>query len=300
MGLRITDQGLANARIGWITAGRSRVAEQEQAISSGRRLDRPSDDPAAAAQLMRHDIRLQRINQYQRNATTAELWVGAADGALQSAANNLGRAKTLAVQAGNDTLGPVENGALAADIRAIAEELRTVANTKVSGRAIFAGTAGTADAYDAANAYLGDGNAVELTIDTGESVVVGQSGPDVFGVSNAGDPMNGSVFEVLNALADAVEIGDNAAVRIGIEAVDTATTRIGEAQGRTGAISQQLDAAEVRHTGEQLAVESTVSRMRDTDVAEAIIRLRSAEAGYEATLSAAARGVSTSLLDFIR
>lgn len=300
MALRITDQGLANSRMSWISQGRSAVAEHERSISSGRRIDQPSDDPAATAQLMRHDIRLQRITQYQRNNNNAKLWIGAADSALQSAANNLGRAKTLAVQAGNDTLGPVENAALAADIRAIADELRSAANTKVSGRAIFAGTAGTTDAYDATNAYLGDAGVVELTIDTGESVVVGSSGPDVFGVDNPGDPMNGTVFEVLHALADAVVAADNTQVRVGIEAVDAATTRIGSAQGRVGAISQQLDATDTRQSGERLAVETTVSRIRDTDVAEAIIRLRSAEAGYEATLSATARGISSSLLDFLR
>ncbi len=300
MGLRITDQGLANARIGWISAGRTKLAEQERAISSGVQLDQPSDDPAAAAQLMRHDIRLQRITQYQRNANNAKLWVGSADSALVSVSNNLNRAKTLGVQAGNDILGPAENAALASDIRAIAAEIRTSANSKVSGRAIFAGTANTPDAYDTASTYLGDTGVVELTIDTDEAVVIGSSGPDVFGVSNAGDPMNGSVFEVLNALADAVELGDTTAVRTGIEAIDVAATRIGEAQGRVGAISQQLDAAAVRHSGERLAVQDTVSKIRDTDVAEAIIRLRSAEAGYEATLAATARGISSSLLDFLR
>ncbi|MGB5760575.1 MAG: flagellar hook-associated protein FlgL [Acidimicrobiales bacterium] len=300
MGLRITDQGLANARIGWISAGRTKLAEQERAISSGVQLEQPSDDPAAAAQLMRHDIRLQRITQYQRNANNAKLWVASADSALLAVSNNLNRAKTLGVQAGNDILGGVENAALAADIRAVAAEIRTSANTKVSGRAIFAGTADTPDAYDTADTYMGDAGVVELTIDTGESVVIGSSGPDVFGVSNGGDPMNGSVFEVLNALADAVEIGDTAAVRTGLEAIDIAATRIGEAQGRVGAISQQLDAAGVRHSGERMAVQSTVSKIRDTDVAEAIIRLRSAEAGYEATLAATARGISSSLLDFLR
>lgn len=297
---RITDQGMANSRIDWINQNRSTVAEQERAISSGRRIAQPSDDPAATAQILRHDIRLQRIGQYQRNNTNAKLWVSVADGALQAAANNLGRAKTLAVQAGNDTLGQVENAALAADIRAIADEIRSSANAKVSGRAIFAGTSGSVEAYDASNNYLGDLGVVELTIDTGETVTVGSDGPSIFGSSNPGDPMNGTVFEALNALADAVETADNTNVRAGIEAVDAATTRVGTAQGRVGAISQQLDAAELRHSGEKLTVEATVSKLRDTDVAEAIIRLRTAEAGYEATLSATARGVSVSLLDFLR
>lgn len=300
MALRVTDRGLANSRIAWVSQGRSRLANEEQAIATGRRINQASDDPAAASQLMRSDIRLQRITQYERNADIARLWTGAADGALQAASTNLARAKTLAVQAGNDTLGTVELAALAADVRAIADEVRSSANVKVQGRPVFAGTAGVVDAYDPASAYLGDTTTVQLTIDSGENVDVGIPGPDVFGPSDPGDPMNGSVFEVLNALADAIEIGDKPTVRTGIEAIDVATTRIGQGQGRVGAISQQLDAAEARHGNERLATQKAVSEIRDTDVAEAIIRLRSAEAGYQATLAATSRGVSISLLDFIR
>jgi flagellar hook-associated protein 3 FlgL len=276
------------------------LAEAERAISTGRQLNQPSDNPTAATQLLRHQVRLDRIGQYRRNADNARLWISAADEALQSAANNMGRAKTLAVQAGNDTLGPVENGALAADIRAIADELLAVANAKASGRVIFAGTADTPLAYDTNGNYLGDTGAVERTIDVDEVVRVGSPGPDVFGVANPGDPMNGSVFEVLNALADAVEADDPVQVRAGITAINAATARIGQTQGVTGAISQQLDAADFRHGGEELAVQADVSGIRDTDIAEAVIRLRSAEVSYEATLSATARGISRSLLDFLR
>ncbi|MGI9611551.1 MAG: hypothetical protein ACR2QO_01490, partial [Acidimicrobiales bacterium] len=193
-----------------------------------------------------------------------------------------------------------ENAALASDIRAIADEVLTIANTKVSGRPIFAGTAGTGDAYDQGGNYIGDTGVVSVAIDTAQTVVIGSSGPDVFGVANPGDPMNGTVFEVLEALATAVETGDNVEVRAGIEAIDTASSLIAAAQGRVGAISQALDANTIRHDSERLAVEGTVSKLRDTDLAEGVIRLRSAEAGYEATLAATARGLSRSLLDFLR
>jgi flagellar hook-associated protein 3 FlgL len=300
MGLRITDQGLADARMGWVSDNRAAAAEAERALSSGRRIDQASDDPAGAAQVMRHQARLKRIDQYGRNNATARLWIDGADGALQSAADGLGRAKSLAVQAGNDTLGPVERAALAADIRAISEELRTVANARVSGRPIFAGTQAGNNAYDLAGNYVGDSASVELAIDVSETVVIGIPGPEVFGATNPGDPLNGTAFEALNALADAVELGDNNEIRAGMEAVDVITSRVGSAQGRIGAISRQLDAAQFRQGGEQVAVQADVSRIRDTDIAEAIIRLRSAESSYQATLAATARGVSISLLDFLR
>ncbi|MEL7207169.1 MAG: flagellar hook-associated protein FlgL, partial [Actinomycetota bacterium] len=269
-------------------------------VASGKEIQRPSDDPSASARLMRHTDRLRRIEQYQRNSNSARLWADAGDRTLQSVAYSLGRAKTLAVQAGNDTLGTEERQALAADIRAIADEMVSLSNTMVTGRAIFAGTANTANAYDAAGVYLGDGAAVTRSIDNGERVEVGLPGPQIFGVSNPGDPLNGSIFEALHQVADSVEAGNNADVRDGIEAVDAATNRVATAQGRLGAVARQLEVVADRQTSEELAVTTSMSTLQDTDVAEAIIRLRSAEASYQATLSATARGMGTSLLDFLR
>ncbi|MEM8925093.1 MAG: hypothetical protein AAGD35_16430 [Actinomycetota bacterium] len=297
---RITDLGLSNTRMAHIAAGRERLAEVEESIASGKELRRPSQDPPVSARLMRHKDRLRRIEQYQRNNTSAKLWVGAADRALQSAATSLGRAKTLGVQSGNDTLGLTERGALATDIRAISDEIKTLSNVKVSGRPVFAGTADVDQAYDDAGAYIGDLNPVNRTIDSGERVEVGLPGPEVFGTSNPGDPLNGTLFEALEALAVAVETADNAGVLAGIEAIDLATDRAAVAQGRLGAVDRQLVVAEARQGNEQLSVTSSISELQDTDVADAIIRLRSAEAGYQATLAASARGMSTSLLDFLR
>ncbi|MEM9613421.1 MAG: flagellar hook-associated protein FlgL [Actinomycetota bacterium] len=298
--MRITDQGLTNIRVAHIAAGQSKLAEAEGQIASGKQIQKPSDDPSASARLMRHTDRLARIGQYQRNNDSARLWADAGDRTLQSVAYSLGRAKTLAVQAGNDTLGAEERTALATDIRAIADEMISLSNTKVTGRAIFAGTANVDEAYDATGAYLGDTAVVTRSIDSGERVEVGLPGPEVFGVSNPGDPFNGTIFEALHELADRVAAGDNAGVRDGIEAVDAATNRVAAGQGRLGAVSRQLEVVADRQTSEELAVSTTMSKLQDTDVAEAIIRLRSAEASYQATLSATARSMSTSLLDFLR
>ncbi len=300
MGLRITDLGMSSSRMAWINQGQTKLAAAEQEIATGRRINKPSDNPSESARLLRHDLRLQRVTQFTRNNDNAKLWVGSADQALQTGANNLERARTLAVQAGNDILGPVENRALADEIRSIADGMLATANTKISGRSISAGTADSSGAYDASGAYIGDNGEVTRALDTDETVVVGFQGPDVFGQTNPGDPMNGTVFEMLGALADAIESGDNAQVRSGIEGVDTAMVRIGVVQGRVGAVSQQLDAAQFRQDSERLNTEDHISKLRDVDVAEAVIRLRSAEVSYQATMSATSRALSRSLLDFIR
>jgi flagellar hook-associated protein 3 FlgL len=300
MGLRITDLGMASSRMNWIRQGQSRVASAEQEIATGRRINKASDNPSESARLMRYDLRLQRVEQFSRNNTNAKLWIGSADQALQSGANYLERARTLGVQAGNDTLGAEERRAIASDIRSIGQGLLAMANTKISGRAIFAGTADTDGAYDSTGTYIGDNGQVIRALDSNETVVVGYRGPDLFGVSNAGDPMNGNLFEMLGAMADAIEASDIGGVRTGIDQVDAAMGRIGMVQGQVGAASQQLDAADARQESERIDTEDSVSKIRDVDIADAVIRLRSAEVSYEATMAATARALSKSLLDFIR
>ena len=299
MGIRITDLGMSSSRMSWINAGQAKLAAAEQEVSTGRRINKASDNPSESARLLRNDLRLQRVAQFARNNDNAKLWISSADEALQSGATDLERARTLAVQAGNDTLGPGENKAIANEIRSIQQGMLAMANTKISGRAIFAGTANTDGAYDATGTYVGDSGVVTRALDTDETVVVGYQGPDIFGTSNPADPMNGNLFDMLGALADAVDAGDNAQVRAGIVGVDAATARIGVVQGRVGAATKQLDAAGNRQDSERINTEDNISKIRDVEVGEAVIRLRSADLSYQATLAATARALGRSLLDFL-
>ncbi len=300
MSFRITDSRLNHQRTIRIEAGRRKLAKAEEQISTGRRFQRASEQPTDASKLLRHSRRLERVQQFKRNSENGRLWSDTADQALQSVSREMTRARTLAVQGANETNGPEQLQTIATDIRAIADSLITLSNTKVLGRPVFGGTTDSSDAYASDGTYLGDFGVVRRTIDTGQVVGINSDGPDVFGVSSVGDPMTGDLFQTIRAMADAVEAGDTAEIRRGMESVDVAANRIASAEGRVGAVSQQLDAIDDRLAGEVISVGERVSKLRDVDLAEAVIRLSSAEASYKATLSATSRGLSISLLDFLR
>lgn len=297
---RVTDARLATLRAARIEAGRVKLARAEEQIATGRQFQRGSESPTDASKLLRHQRRLERVTQFKRNSENGRLWSDTADQALQSIQTEMTRARTLAVQGANGTNGAEQLATIAVDIRAIASSLINIANTKVLGRPVFGGTTDSSDAYAADGAYLGDAGTVSRTIDSGQVVAINSSGPEVFGTANPGDAMEGDLFEMIRAMADAVEAGDTAEIRRGMESVDTAANRLASAQGRIGAVSNQLDAAENRLGAETIDVSKRVSELRDVDLAEAVIRLSSAEASYQATLSATSRGLSTSLLDFLR
>ena len=297
---RVTSLGSTNAATAWVDAAGRAADEHRTRVATGIRFDVASEAPADAAAYLRNQRSLDRLVQLSRNHADARLWLETGDTALRDTVSSLTRGRTLAVQGANSITTPEARDAIAGDLRAVAAELVSLANTTVNGRSIFAGTASTATAYDSAGNYLGDNGQVVRNVTPTDSFVVSATGPQVYGTPDGTDPFNGTVFQVLNATADAVAAGDVAATRQGIEAIDAAMSRAQGELGRLGNLSSQLEAISARNETSQISTQAQISEVRDVDLGEAIVRLRAAESSYEATLSAAARSLSRSLLDFLR
>lgn len=297
---RVTTLGNTNTASAWIDSASRAAADAREKVATGVRFDVASEAPADAATLLRNQRSLDRMVQLSRNHANARLWLETSDTVLRDTVSTLTRGRTLAVQGANSITTPEARAAIAGDLRAVADELQSLANETISGRPIFAGTAATPLAYDGAGNYLGDGGQVVRSVTATDSFVVASTGPQVFGTPDGGNPFNGTVFQLVNATADAVEAGDVTAARAGIEAIDIATGRVQGELGRIGNLSSQLEAIAARNESSQISTQAQISDLRDVDLGEAIVRLRAAEAGYEATLSAAARSLGRSLLDFLR
>lgn len=297
---RITTLGTTTSRNQWLNNASRSVSTNEERIATGLRFNRASQAPADAAALLRNQQSLGRLEQLDRNVANARMWLNTTDTALSDTVNTLTRARTLTIQGANGTNTVEGRTAIAADLRSAAEELLGHANTTVNGRPIFSGTAGTTQAYDLTGTYLGDAGAVVRAISPTESFSVGAAGPNVFGAANPGDPYAGSAYEVLMRAADAVEAGDTAGARAGIEAIDVATSRVQRELGRIGGLSSRLDQIEEKGSASQLATRAQISEIQDVDLAEALVHLQTSQTKYEATLSAAGRSLGRSLLDFLR
>ena len=297
---RITELGSISRYIDWGSSARSRMAESERQIATGERFDRPSAAPTEAGSIIDSRNRLTRLKQFLRNQDSAGQWLAAADSTLQSTANAMARARTLALQALNDATTQQGRNAIAAELRSVAGQVLSLSNTSVDGRPLFGGTTGGGQAFDLSGQYIGDAGVVRRRLNDDLTIEVGAVGSAVFGDVNPTDPYAGSAYQMLNQLADDFEAGDVVAARNGLGAIDVATTRVLDELGRVGAIGNRVE--EVRHlTGnEEVRYTDRLSKQADTDVSEAIVRLRSVEVSYQASLAATSRALNRSLLDFLR
>lgn len=117
-----------------------KLAKLQQQISTGVRLNKPSDDPTASAKVLELEQSVSLNLQYQSNINLAEQRLEQQDAVLASYDNLLIRVRELAVQANNAPLDAVSRNAIAVEIDERLNELLSLANTvDANGDYLFAG-----------------------------------------------------------------------------------------------------------------------------------------------------------------
>ncbi len=296
--MRVTSSMMLRSTLRDLSQGLSRLQETQTKLASGKQITRPSADPGgtSSAMGMRQDLR--RADQRLRSLNDAQGWLETADATLTSSLDSLGRAKEIAVRAGNTgaLADPVARQALAAEIRSIRSEMLALANTNYGNRSIFNGTASGA-AYDTNGVYLGNSSSIVRDVAPSTSIAVNLTGPQVFGT--AGGPV-GDVFETLDRMATAIANGDSAAMATEHTNLDGFRNTVGAATVEIGTRAARLAEAKIRAEDSKLLLTTQLSEVEDVDVVEALITAKAQENSYQASLQVAAKILPPSLLDYLR
>lgn len=294
--MRITEPRLVGSSLERLTTRLQQLERVQRRLASGRRVLRPSDDPASMGSVLSLRAARRAREQEARNAADGETWVRMTDTKLQEAVEALRRARDLAVRA-SSSLGSGERQGIAAELLSIRDLLVAVANSRHQGQGLFAGTASAPAVSKVGGAwtYSGDAGQVARRIGDDEVVVVNLTADEVFGFAEGQD-----VFSLLEVLSSQVAAGDTASVDASILAIDAALGRVLDGLARIGAAGSRIEAALVRNRDEQLVLMEELSAIEDADLAEAVMELQLNEIAYRATLSAIARTLTPSLVDFLR
>ncbi len=110
-------------------------------LSSGLRINSPSDDPAGYAISQRMSAQINGFNQAVRNANDGISFAQVANGALSTVTDSLQRIRTLAVQAANSTNSAQDRQALNSEVQqSIAQVNSTAQDTQFNGQSILNGS----------------------------------------------------------------------------------------------------------------------------------------------------------------
>ena len=284
---------------------RSQIERNRTQIATGLKIERGSQDPAAAAQLRSVAWREALTSVEGDNAARLGQDLGAASTEVEAVTALLQRARELAVQAANTPTGADGRQAIAFELEQLSEELFTRANAaSLTGEPLFAGLSSSAAfTKDAAGnvSYAGTPTSGAVPVAPGTAIERGLPGNEVFEFDLAGTPT--SAFAVLGGLAAALQAGAPdpvAAAGAAIEGIDAALDTTNRAQTILGTRMAWVEQVQQQQADRSLALAERRSRVGDTDVAEAIARLQQSLTALEASQAAFARVSSLTLFDALR
>lgn len=118
----------------------SRISKLQDQLSSGKRIQTPSDDPIGAAQVLQLSQGQSMNEQYGVNRKTARNSLEMEEGVLQSITTTIQNAQALVVQAGNGMMQDEERKFIATSLSAYMDDLMGQANYRDSeGDYLFGG-----------------------------------------------------------------------------------------------------------------------------------------------------------------
>ncbi|MDL1163254.1 flagellar hook-associated protein FlgL [Yersinia pestis] len=298
MALRVTPGMMNLQMMRNINTNLVRMDGNMNVLSTGMKLNKPSDDPVGITYSLRYRSELSFNDQYQKNADTALSWLEYTDTVIGQVNDISQRANQLLVQSVNGTNPQEALNAVSTELEQIYEQLVTLGNSKFNDKFIFNGQLTDQAPYDETLAPTQGTDTYGITykFTEGASIAVNVSGQDVFGLPT--DPDN--LFGVIQRIQAALSIDDKATAQAELGNMSTRLAKINEARSEIGAKTNRVDLINNRLGDLEMNLTAMQSKVEDADYAETIMKLKQDESVYQASLATSAKIMQVSLLDYLR
>lgn len=187
-------RGITNSQSEWLKYG--------EQMSTGKRVNRASDDPVAASQAVVLSQAQAQNSQFATARTFATQRVSMEENTLAQVTTAIQSAQEKIVYAGNGTLSDDDRASLATDLQGIRDQLLNLANSQDgNGRYIFAGYKTDTAPFTDDGTYVGGTENVAQQVDASRSMVIGHTGDKIFDslTSNAKPDTDKNLFAMLDS-----------------------------------------------------------------------------------------------------
>ena len=293
--MRITQSMITKSLLSSINQNRESMYSIQESITTGKEVERSSDDPVQFFRANRFRQSIKQNEQYLENVQNAEGWLQATTSNLDSMLNQVMTLRERAVQSANDSLSAENRLQMASEINNIVEDLVSLANGSFLNKNLFSGTKTKIE-----NPFLFDGNSIEYQGNTGK-INRRISGNFTININVTGqDILDTNIFNSALNLRTALENDDTNEIANMIDSIDSASEKMISLNTSVGSIQNQLELAEDRLRTANLNLATFISDTEDVDLASAITQYNSEEMAYQAALQSTANILRLNILDFLK
>jgi flagellar hook-associated protein 3 FlgL len=268
-------------------------------LATGSSINKPSDNPAGAAAVIRLDAATSQTDSFQSSIGSINGQFSTADSTLNSVVSTLQSALSLGVEAAGGTLSAAQLAVIATQLTGIQSQLLSLANTSYQGQYIFAGTA-TKQPFvvdltqKSGVGYVGNMDTNKVAIGAGYDVQVNQPGSQVFGLGGA----TGDVFQAIDDLITSVQ--NNTGIGAAVNEIDTALNYVTSQRTLYDDGLNQTQSQQTYLNSQSLSLSQQLNTVTAANVATLASQLESEQTAETATLEAIAKMPQDSLFDYLK
>lgn len=325
---RITPQMVTNTTVNTIDNDLNQLEHTQEQLSTGYRINRPSDDPVGAAITLSLQGQISAYKQYQQNITQSVAMVQTQGASLQQILEVLQSAQELTVEAANGTMSPSDLGDAAQQILQYIGQVKQTADTQYDGNYVFSGSdvdrqpwnpeltdsnpAVNPDLYngnlDSTSAGIGPGTQLQVSADLFD--VLGNGTGPAGALNNPGasatppttSTATGGLLATLRTIYNDLTGSPPNQADLGNQLTNLQTNQnaLLALQANVGATQDRLQMASSRISSLTSSDTIELGNIYDTDLAAATTSFSTEQAGYQAALQSTADIIQTSLLNFLQ
>ena len=279
-----------------LQARQNKVAEVQAKLGSGKQLLHPSENPSKADLISRLESGKERQAVYSKNVDAAQTRLTSEEAVLTSMTQIMQRVTELTIQGGNDTLAAEDRAVIAAEVKALRDELLNLANTQdINGNYIFSGNKAQAPAFvensSGVVTYNGDYGRLQINVSDVRRLSINTIGPELFSTAD---------FAALDDLVTKLNGDNGSGIRASISKVEAISNKLtvsyGTMASRVAAIESQRTIIE----DTELRIDELLLREDDLDYAAAVTELTQESVALQALQASFAKLSQLTLFNFIR
>ncbi|MGG3466034.1 flagellar hook-associated protein FlgL [Neobacillus pocheonensis] len=292
--MRVTQNMLSTQVIRNIQTNYRAMSSYQEQISSGKAINRVSDDPVKSVQIMSYKSALAETEQFKRNAEDGLNWLETTDNALDDLTQVLQKVRELTVQGSNGVNNQDSLDTIAKELKSLKGNIGDIANARLGDRFLFAGT--DTDTAPFENGGFVSSNDQQLNWNVGQGIYmkVNVNGTDIFNFQSGGF----NLVETVEKIAGELEAGHDPQQYL--DHLDKQLNNLLAHRSIVGSNVNQLEMMVNRHDQTELSTKSMLSKTEDADLTKVITNFTTQQTVLNAALSSGAKAIMPTLVDFLR
>ena len=304
--MRVTNNTMIHSIVGYLTRQNEALFDRQNIIASGKKINKPSDDPLGMGRVLDYRQTIASIEQYQTNIQRGKTRLDVVEVNLDLVDDLLEVVRAIAQ---DETGGTSESRQRAAEsLKDVYDQILDQANSKFNDNYLFSGyqtktapfsrddtQATTFDQFTVT--YNGDAGDMQFIVADNTTITMQADGQPIFHDAASGGI---NIFDVMRDLIVGLENDDTAAISIQSGLLEQGETQIQDIRSANAPILYQLQTTENHWEQYKPKIEDLLGTEENADITRAVVELQSLELAYQSTLATAARIIQPGLISFLK